>query len=885
MSSQRTTARGIQARAAARCPEPGDRRLAVGVFFMALAVYLFTYHGNFYSNDERALFSGIDSFVKRGAFTTNQIYWDYTNVGMLTTAGDMVPNYEPAQMVAAIPFYLWGRALGAAEQGVMFFGPVVMAAAAALVYLALLEFELRRGAAALGALTFAFGTAAWPYSGTFFREPLTVLAYLLAFYALLRYRPPAPRRWVWPALAGAALGIAITTKQIGVAIIPSLVLLAVAAEWHRPADRDLTPGPSPRKRGETTTTPGLAAGRLPAVWQERLYMALAAAAPLAVILLLDRAYVATTLNGVTAFARNLGEYTTNPQLSQTVPIRMLRAALGLTISPYKGLFWFSPAALLGIAGIWSLFRRHPWETLALLGAVGAHILGYSRYNYWSGGVTWGSRYMLQVIPFLILLAAPVFGWMTAPHPGHADVASPSPDKGGGDTFRSGSPSPSRRGGWGVRFPVYLLLLLSVAIQILGVSLDVRTWEVKWILDQSKVWGGLGQAIEALYMIPAQSPVVGHIQLLLSGTQPLNFAWVQLRAQGQWALVPAGLALSLALVGAAAMTLAWLWRRPERTGLAAGGMAAVMLAGCSALLFVYRQGDARFDPYQVDRFLRPMQAAMAAPAPKGATPCQSAGLLRPAACSDVLLVPDPTLTDYFLNYFSLSLPWYAVYSEPAQQPDTALLDQLARRYDRIWIVRDRNAATDDQEGQRGVERYLTDHAYKVDEQTFGDWARLLCYSAAGHPAEVLSQPQTLGEMTVVSTTIGVQSVAPVTAGTVETPERLDDGKAQAKSGDTLQLGLHWRADDKPAANYTVFVQLLNSAGQVAAQRDRQPGDGLYPTASLSAGQTITDNLALPLNVPPGQYRLIAGLYRNDVEGAPRLKGPGGDFVTLATVEIH
>src|SRR5450759_4191243 len=133
-----------------------DRRLAVGVFFLALAVYLLTYDGSFISNDERALFSGTDSFVKTGAFTINQIYWDYTHVGMVTSHGDMVPNYEPAQMVVAIPFYLWGRALGAAVQGVMFFGIFVMAASVALIYLCILELGYRRRTALVGAVVFAW---------------------------------------------------------------------------------------------------------------------------------------------------------------------------------------------------------------------------------------------------------------------------------------------------------------------------------------------------------------------------------------------------------------------------------------------------------------------------------------------------------------------------------------------------------------------------------------------------------------------------------------------------------------------------------------------------------------------------------------------------------
>ncbi len=116
------------------------------------------------------------------------------------------------------------------------------------------------------------------------------------------------------------------------------------------------------------------------------------------------------------------------------------------------------------------------------------------------------------------------------------------------------------------------------------------------------------------------------------------------------------------------------------------------------------------------------------------------------------------------------------------------------------------------------------------------------------------------------------------------EPLDDGAVQARPGDTLQVSLIWRADQIPQANYTVFLQLLDSASQVAAQRDRWPGDGLYPTASLAAGQVITDQIAIPLDVPPGSYRLIAGLYRNDLEGLPRLSGPGGDLVLLGEVTV-
>ena len=128
---------------------------------------------------------------------------------------------------------------------------------------------------------------------------------------------PAPRRYRWLAVAGFSLGLAFVTKQTGVALAPSLLLLLFAYEWRRRLD----PGDGSRVR----------------VW---LRIALAFLVPLGLMLALGRVYQAVTLGGVEVFARNIVEYTTNPQLSQSVPARMMRALLGISISPYKGLFWY-----------------------------------------------------------------------------------------------------------------------------------------------------------------------------------------------------------------------------------------------------------------------------------------------------------------------------------------------------------------------------------------------------------------------------------------------------------------------------------------------------------------------------------------------------------------
>jgi hypothetical protein len=113
-------------------------------------------------------------------------------------------------------------------------------------------------------------------------------------------------------------------------------------------------------------------------------------------------------------------------------------------------------------------------------------------------------------------------------------------------------------------------------------------------------------------------------------------------------------------------------------------------------------------------------------------------------------------------------------------------------------------------------------------------------------------------------------------------------AAVSPGQALPVTLYWRAEAAMDINYTVFVQLLNSGGQVAAQRDLQPQAGAAPTATWLPGEILTDAYTLSLSgdLPPGDYRLIAGMY-NAASGQrlPVSSPAGGDFVDLGTVIVR
>jgi len=98
-------------------------------------------------------------------------------------------------------------------------------------------------------------------------------------------------------------------------------------------------------------------------------------------------------------------------------------------------------------------------------------------------------------------------------------------------------------------------------------------------------------------------------------------------------------------------------------------------------------------------------------------------------------------------------------------------------------------------------------------------------------------------------------------------------------ETLDLTLWWVAQRQLETNYTVFVHLFDPAtNAIPTQYDAMPRQGSYPTSGWLAGEVVSDTVRLSLSdVPPGDYRLAAGLYQ--VATRDRLPAVGPDGVPL------
>jgi hypothetical protein len=83
---------------------------------------------------------------------------------------------------------------------------------------------------------------------------------------------------------------------------------------------------------------------------------------------------------------------------------------------------------------------------------------------------------------------------------------------------------------------------------------------------------------------------------------------------------------------------------------------------------------------------------------------------------------------------------------------------------------------------------------------------------------------------------------------------------------ISLALYWRSIAPIATDYTVFTQLIGPDGQLWAQWDNPPQAGRYPTSAWAAQDQVVDRYSLTLRpgAPPGQYRLLIGMY-NPITG--------------------
>jgi hypothetical protein len=118
--------------------------------------------------------------------------------------------------------------------------------------------------------------------------------------------------------------------------------------------------------------------------------------------------------------------------------------------------------------------------------------------------------------------------------------------------------------------------------------------------------------------------------------------------------------------------------------------------------------------------------------------------------------------------------------------------------------------------------------------------------------------------------------------------LDAPSRQMPADGALPLTLYWRAQNVPAVDESSTLQVLDEQGNLWGQSDSQNPGGL-PTSRWTTAEYARDvhRLRLRPGTPPGQYRLVAGVYQAGgaalaVLDADRV--PQGQSAALGTLSV-
>ncbi|MBX0327853.1 glycosyltransferase family 39 protein [Oscillochloris sp. ZM17-4] len=363
---------------------PHAGRAAAAIVALLLGVYLLTTGGHLYAIDEEMMYDMSDALGARGVLYLND-------------PGPAEPpvysTYGPGQSIVALPLFWAGELLARAappEAGgwvsraaVGWLNPVITALLAALVYRAGRRLAPHR-AALLAALAYGLGSTAWPYTKTFFAEPLTALLWFASFMLIWRPAgPPARRRALL--LAGLLAGMAPAVKIQAGLVLPILGLYA------------LYEGKRQKVKGKEL----LAFSLLP--------FALGAALPLLALAIYNTVLFGSPLR--TGYGDSIWRSFSAP---------FWEGFGGQIWGLRRGLIWCMPLSLLAPLGLSALWRRDRAAALLCLAMPLSQLLFYATWYAWDGAGAWGPRFLNAAMPFIVLplaaLAADPLGrtrWLRA----------------------------------------------------------------------------------------------------------------------------------------------------------------------------------------------------------------------------------------------------------------------------------------------------------------------------------------------------------------------------------------------------------------------------------------------------------------------------------------
>ena len=403
-------------------------KIHLALFLFFFSVYVLTGQGSIQSADGKIMFLLTQAMVENHSVSFSEI------VSLSDTPGPQYSKYGLGISVLAIPFYLFGKLLSfllgieaslATQFTVSMINAMLTALSCLMVFrIATERFEFTLRIGLFLALGFGLSTIAWYYSEDFMSEPATTFFLLSAVYWVTG-KDRATRDLLW---AGTFLALAVSCRLAALVVIPGFIFYQWMV-WAESAEKDI---------------------------KQLVMDLLRPAIPVVAVLMLIMIYNYLRFGGPleTGYEKISG--------------RFLLGFFGILFSPGKSLFLFNPLTLFGCLAS-MFFLREQRKTALLFGwLIVSHLVLFSFWHSWQGGMSWGPRLMLVVLPYLIL---PI-GFLLREHK------------------------------QAVKIPVLLALVVGILIQLPSVTVNVA----RYYYEMSRDFGSLGH--DQILFSPQYSQLLG-----------------------------------------------------------------------------------------------------------------------------------------------------------------------------------------------------------------------------------------------------------------------------------------------------------------------------------------------------------------------------------------
>ena len=255
----------------------------------------------------------------------------------------------------------------------LFYAPFFSALSAAIFFLVCLEHKFARQNSIILSFVLAFSTIIWAYSNTSLNVVPTTFFILLGYLFFKKFRRLNQNKFLLPCSAAFAFAFLIRSDAI-LFIVPIWIFLIVNI----------------LKRNLKIYT--LLLYSVPLLFSYGIHRLVKPGdSPLRHIIPEDTLNSLTQQPGVEIVAFILSN-----------PSNILAASFGLLFAPGVGLFIFSPILITVFFSFPDFFRKNKSECLLLLSMLVLNVIYHADLGAWHGFVAWGPRYLLMVVPFLLI---------------------------------------------------------------------------------------------------------------------------------------------------------------------------------------------------------------------------------------------------------------------------------------------------------------------------------------------------------------------------------------------------------------------------------------------------------------------------------------------------